>query len=210
MRVLPSLLFASLVVFTAPLAAAQQASTTGAATALFDQAVKLMGDGKFSEACPKLARSNELSPNGGTLFALAECYERNGQTASAWVTYSEAAIRARAAGRADAEKKATEAATRLEPTVSKLAISVPATSDIAGLAVTLDGRPVTRAEWGTGTPIDPGPHKIEATAPGRLPATQTVRFDFKATQKAIRIAVLEIAPRVSPVRWRPRGGAPRE
>ena len=73
-------------VLVAPDAEAQEATTTGTATALFDEAVALMDRGKLAEACPKFARSNELSPNGGTLFALAECYERSGKVASAWVS----------------------------------------------------------------------------------------------------------------------------
>jgi hypothetical protein len=181
-------------VLAATNAGAQQATTTGAATVLFDEAVALMEKGKFALACPKLARSNELSPNGGTLFALAECYEKNGQVASAWVTYKEAAIRASAAQRADAEKKATEAAERLAPKVSRLSVQVPPESVLQGLAIALDGRPVARAEWGIATPIDPGTHKVTASAPGRLPITREIAFDAVAGQKVVTIPVLEAEP----------------
>ena len=176
-------------------AGAQQAATTGTATVLFDEAVALMVKDKYAEACPKLARSNELSPNGGTLFALAECYEKNKQIASAWVTYKEAAIRASAAQRTEAEKKATEGAERLAPNVSRLTVRVvPEAAALPGLAITLDGRPVAKAEWGVATPIDPGPHKIQASAPGRLPITRDVAFDAVAAQKVLAIPVLEKEP----------------
>jgi hypothetical protein len=62
---------------------ASTASTEVAAQSLFDEAMQLMKDGKIAEACPKLARSQSIAPNGGTLYNLAECYEKNGQSASA-------------------------------------------------------------------------------------------------------------------------------
>ena len=174
-------------VLVAPDAEAQEATTTGTATALFDEAVALIDRGKLAEACPKFARSNELSPNGGTLFALAECYERSGKVASAWVTYKEAAIRAAAAKRSDAEKRANDSAERLAPSISRLIVQVPPTARVDGLTLELDGRPVARAEWGVATPIDPGPHKLRISAPGRLPATRDVAFDRVAAQKTLAV-----------------------
>ena len=193
-RALAVLVAAAALVLVAPDAAAQEATTTGTATVLFDEAISLMERGKFAEACPKLARSNELSPNGGTLFALAECYERSGKIASAWVTYKEAAIRAAAAKRADAEKRATDSAERLAPSVSRLQIYVSPAAEIDGLAIELDGRPVAHAEWGLATPIDPGPHKVRISAPGRLTTTREIAFDRVAAQKRVVITELEPAP----------------
>lgn len=200
-------------VLVAPDAEAQEATTTGTATALFDEAVALMDRGKLAEACPKFARSNELSPNGGTLFALAECYERSGKVASAWVTYKEAAIRAAAAKRSDAEKRANDSAERLAPSISRLIVQVPPTARVDGLTLELDGRPVARAEWGVATPIDPGPHKLRISAPGRLPATRDVAFDRVAAQKTLAVPELERAPVTAApapaVEGAPRGGTQR-
>src|SRR6185295_17368753 len=81
-----------------------------AATALFDEGLKLMDQGNYSEACPKLAKSQELAPSGGTLLNLARCYEKNGQHASAWLRYKDAASRASSAKKRDMEKLASEAA----------------------------------------------------------------------------------------------------
>ena len=196
----------------APKAEAQEATTTGTATVLFDEAVVLMDRGKFAEACPKFARSNELSPNGGTLFALAECYERSGRIASAWVTYKEAAIRAAAAKRGDAEKRAMESAERLAPNVSKLVVHVSPAQAVDGLTVELDGRTVDRAEWGIATPIDPGTHKLRFSAPGRVAAVRDVVFDGRATQKTLAVPELERAPVAAAAVLRPappRGGTQR-
>ena len=78
-------------------AAAQAASEQAAAEALFNQARDLMNAKQYGDACPKFAESQRLDPAPGTLLNLATCYERNGQIASAWVTYKEAATAARKA-----------------------------------------------------------------------------------------------------------------
>jgi hypothetical protein len=203
-------------VTAAPPSAAQDAATTGAAAALFDEGAALMESGKYAEACPKLARSQELSPNGGTLLALADCYEKTGKVASAWVAYKEAAIRANAAKRADAEALALAAAKRLEPRVSKLTVTVPGESDVEGLALSRDGRPLGRPEWGVALPIDPGEHVIRATAPGRKPWTKGLRFGKTGETHAVRVPALEREPAavastgpVTGEEGAPRGGAQR-
>ena len=134
-----------------PLAAhAEGADDKAAAQALFDQGRKLMEQGRFAEACPKLESSEHLDPGAGTLLNLAACYEKNGQTASAWVTYTDAATAsqerhpdwaARAQGRAKA----------LFPTLSHLVIQVP--SAVQGLEVKRDGKTLASGSQGTPMPV---------------------------------------------------------
>ena len=76
----------SLALFARPGAAlAQSADTRAAAAVLFEDGRKLKDEGKLAEACPKLEESQRLDPGIGTLYHLADCYERSGRTASAWV-----------------------------------------------------------------------------------------------------------------------------
>jgi hypothetical protein len=168
---------------------AQDASTTGAAAALFDEGVALMEKGALGEACPKLARSHELSPNGGTLLALAECYEKSGKVASAWVAYKEAAIRANAAKRVDAEKSAVAAAKRLEPSVSKLTVKI--TAEAEGLTITRNGVALRRPEWSVPLPLDPGDYRFEATAPGYKPWSASVAIGTTGSAREVVIPELE-------------------
>jgi hypothetical protein len=74
---------------------------SAAARSLFDEARALLQAGKAAEACPKLEESQRLDPGMGTMFNLAECYERVGKTASAWTMFLQVASRARAASQAD-------------------------------------------------------------------------------------------------------------
>src|SRR5439155_24289020 len=129
-------------------ARAQNATDKATAQALFDDGVKLMADGKNADACPKLAESQRLDPSLGTLLRLATCYERVGKTASAWALYGEAIAAAKSANQPAREKYASEHAAALASKLCKLTIVVPVESDLAGLEVTRDGTPVTRAQWG--------------------------------------------------------------
>jgi hypothetical protein len=175
-------------------AQAGDTGSAGAATQLFDEGIALMDKGKFAEACPKLAKSQQLAPNGGTLLALADCYEKNGQVASAWVALKEAADRAGAAKRADVERTALEGAKRLEPKISKLTVEVPSKAAIDGLVLKRDGKPMNQAEYGLAVPLDPGTHTIEASAPGHKPWTSSVTFNTQAATKTLTVPLLDVDP----------------
>ena len=76
------------------------------AEALFREGRRLLDEGKTDEACPKLAESQRLDPSAGTMLNLATCYEKNGQLASAWVTFKGAATAAQNANEVDRAKLA--------------------------------------------------------------------------------------------------------
>ena len=173
---------------------AQGASNEAAAQALFDQARGLMTAGKFAEACAKFAESDRLAPGAGTLLNLGSCYEKNGQIASAWATYADAASAADKANRKDWATRAKTRMAALSPDLSKLSIAVPATSQLDGLEVKRDGVVVGASSYGVPIPVDPGPHVIEATAPGHKKWTNVVQVAAKKDQVAVTLPPLEAAP----------------
>jgi len=181
----------------APLGAKAQEQSDVAATALFDQGRKLMQQGKYADACPKLAESERLAPSGGTLLNLADCYEHTGQTASAWAAWKDAAARANAAGKSDVEKRALARAAALEPNLAKLAISVDAASDVPGLEVKRDGVKVGHAEFGVPIPVDPGTHEIDATAPNKQPFSGKVDVAPKQANATLSVTLVD-APQAAP------------
>jgi hypothetical protein len=162
----------------APAAFAQPTpETRAAAAALFEDAKHLMADGKFSEACPKLEESQRIDPGTGTLYNLATCYEAIGRTASAWVGFRDVAGMASAAGSADREKAALGKAAALEPKLMKMKITVQPAAASAGVEVKRDGAVMSPALFGTAVPLDPGKHKVSASAPGKEPWEVTVTLD---------------------------------
>ena len=139
------------------------------AEALFREGKRLMDEGRYPDACPKLAESYRLDPATGALLATALCYERAGRLASAWAAYTEAAARAKQEGSVDREEIARAKATDLEPKLAKLVIELEPGASVPGLSVSRDGVAVGEGVYGMALPVDPGPHVVEAQAPGRKP-----------------------------------------
>src|SRR5262249_13795797 len=92
------------------------------AEALFNDAGKLMADGKLAAACVASDASNRIEPRAGPLIRLGECRELTHQIASAWSAYKDALTRVRDPRKRDLAR--TRAAA-LEPRLSYLTVLVP-------------------------------------------------------------------------------------
>jgi hypothetical protein len=161
------------------------------AESLFRQGRELMDKGDYPAACPKLAESFAQDPATGTLLALAMCQERAGKTASAWATYAEVVSRAKQDGRADREEAARKSMQDLEPKLSKLTIEVDATTAaVPGLVVKRDTLTVGSAAWGAASPVDPGEHVVEATAPGKQTWKGAVTIGPNADAQIVKVPPL--------------------
>lgn len=161
-----------------------------AAESLFQEARKLMDAKRYGEACPKLVASHKLAPAVGTLLNLADCYERNNQLASAWARFHEAIALAQRLGRPDREKTAKERADKLEPRLIRLTI----VSQEKGTEVKLDSNVLDPTVLGTGVPVDPGKHAIEATAKGKKAFKTTVDVSDRARAPSVEIPPLDNDP----------------
>jgi hypothetical protein len=143
-------------------------SDPNTADALFRQGRDLFGAKKYDAACPKLEESYKLDPQGGTAFLLGECFEAVGRFASASTQYNAALEVAQRKGQADRVAKVKARLDAVAPKIPKLTVSVaPSLKTTAGLEVTRDATPLATASWDTPLPVDPGPHVVDATAPGK-------------------------------------------
>ncbi|MCL2725016.1 MAG: tetratricopeptide repeat protein [Polyangiaceae bacterium] len=180
-----SLLAASLSAFTmlvaatvvTPARADDEKDKSGAAQSvgrvLFDDGVALFNQGKFAEACPKFEASLKIYPGLGTRGKLAECYEKLGRYASAWVTYGEVADLASRSGEKAREQVARERAKSLEPKLSYLTVVLPPDSHLPGLVIKENGNVLEPTAVGVDRPKDTGTYSFEVTAPNhRLYATR--------------------------------------
>jgi len=173
-----------------PDAGAQTTAEKATAELLFDQALGEMRDGNFSEACPKLESSQRIDPAVGTLLYLAECYEKQARTASAWVTFRDAAALARAQGQADRASVAEKRADQLQKELALVTIDIDLEArKIAGLQVRCGPVPVDISLGTITVPVDPGQVTVEASAPGYLPFTRQLNVDAKG-RGTISIPVL--------------------
>lgn len=169
-------------------AAAAEGNNAVAAEALYQEGRALMAEGKYEDACPKLAESQRLDPATGTLLSLAVCHEAEGRLATAWAEFNDAEARARADGREDREKLARDRVAALRPRLSTLAIDVsPELAATPGLELRVDGIVTGPGSFGVAVPVDGGQHRVEAKAPGKLPFEASV--NVKPESDAVRVSV---------------------
>jgi serine/threonine-protein kinase len=161
-----------------PVAHAQSTAEKATAELLFDEGLSLMRSGAFVEACPKLESSQRIDPAVGTLLYLAECYEKQGRTASAWVTFRDAAGLARSLNQLDRANVAEQRAAQLQRQLALVTIQIaPEAQQIAGLRVQCGPVPVDVSLAEVMVPVDPGEVSVEASAPGYAPFTRSLQVE---------------------------------
>lgn len=170
---------------------AQASDPRARAQQLFDSALVDAEAGRFAAACPKFLASQAADPKTSTLLNLASCYEKNGQSASAWGAFREAETSARRISRADWETLARSRAEELEPRLVRLVIRVDASPSIAGLTVMRDDMRLPSGEWNVPIPVDPGTHELKAEAPGYV--------SFRTKVEVLRGTVIAEVPALAPV-----------
>lgn len=167
-------------------------AASAVATQLAEDAAKLMDEGKFDQACPKLEEAVSILPDAsGIIVLLARCYEGLHRFASAWSTYRKAADLLTARGDPRASSPATNVA-RLEPTLSKLEIVVPkSVVDAPGGVISRDRQQIGHAQWNTSVPVDGGTHVIRLEVPGKEPVERTV--DVKESGDAATVTLPDLS-----------------
>jgi hypothetical protein len=159
-----------------------------------------MRNGKYAEACPKLADSKSLDPGAGTILNLAFCYEKLGKRARAWTEYQSAAVAARDADKPEWERAAKTRASMLESRLAWVVVHLARGADATdanGLDIRLDGAAFEVALLEHTTPVDPGTHDLQVSAAGRRPWSSTFEVDERQVP-TIEIPPLEPLPAIPP------------
>jgi hypothetical protein len=176
------------VVFASAPALAQQSE----ADKLFDEGAALMKQNKYADACPKFEQSNKLDPEVGGMLWLADCYERNNQTASAYRTYQDA--QKMAIDRKDKQQRdkvAQKHLASLEPHLAKLTLLPPQAGRPSGLEVTRDGVKLADDGLGLAFPVDPGQHVVTAIAPSYKKWEQKIEVTGEGATVTVTLGPLE-------------------
>lgn len=169
------------------------------AEALFNQGRRLVSLGRYAEACPSFIESERLDHGVGTMLNLADCYEKNGQTASAWAGFRAAAAAAAAEGQPDREQIAREREIALLPQLAHLAITPSQQGLPPGSEVHRDGILVSPWLWSSPVPVDPGDHVIVVAAPGKVDYAATVHVPKQPPMTIVaRIPALQNRPAPPP------------
>lgn len=187
--------------FLVTLAGSAQAEPTATqkatAETLFQRGVALAEAGRVADACTQFDASLQIDPAIGTLFRLADCYDRIGRTASAWALFSEAQARSRAAEQDARERMAAERVANLELRLSKLSFSLGDNAP-PGLELRMNDVVVPSASWGLELPVDPGPQRLRLSAPGHRAWQGTVVVEKGPSTRKLTLPPLTVEVQAAP------------
>lgn len=134
-------------------------------------------------------------------YHIAVCEENTGDWIGALGSYRLAAADAIESKVPDVAAESNAAIEKLEPRVPKLVIKRG--EGAVAATILLDGKPLGSNSVSAPIPVNPGPHRVEGTAPNRKPATvEITAADGKTEEITI---TLEVIPTVDVVG--PGGGA---
>jgi len=156
------------------------AQNAAQAEVLFKEGKDLIGQGKFAEACQRLAASYKLDPQPNTELLQGLCYTKLGKTASAYNAFIDAASALPKGG--DAQKYANDQAKALESQLLKVRVKFQPVIP-QGVAMRFDDETKTRDKDFADIDIalDPGDHDLFVTAPGKHDYTKHFKLDTSSS-----------------------------
>ncbi len=172
-------------------AEASEPSNAVRAQQLFDQARALVSDGKYDAACPLFEQSLQLVEGLGTLFNLADCWERSRKTHSAALTYRRVERLANANGQDRRAEAAARRASALEAAASRLQIRLEDTHTVT--EVRSNGALLAPEQLGQPVAVDPGAYQIVASAAGKRSWAARVDVPDAAVIVTVLVPVLDTA-----------------
>jgi hypothetical protein len=179
----------------APPSFAQSDENRASARALAEQGVQAMTDKRWADAVDLLTRAESLLHAPTFLLYLGRSYAQLGKLVEAQEVYTRLVRESLVAGAPKAFVAAqTEGEKELEalrPRLPLLTIQVPGA--LVAVAVTMDGVPVPMALIGVAHPVDPGDHKLQATASGSDSGIVPVTIK-EATAQTVTLSLQPVAP----------------
>ena len=171
---------------------AQDKKELSKARALFQRAIELEQAGNYTEALEHFRDVGQVRMTPQVRFHIASCEEKLGRLVTALGGYELALADAESVGE-DFKNEVDTAVTRLRASIPKLVIQRGTGAEAA--EIELDGVALGASSVGVPVPLDPGPHSVNAKAPGSLPFAQTVTI-AENEQKSVGV---ELTPEAQPM-----------
>lgn len=157
-------------------AQANDGDARASARGLAEEGADLYDAGQYTAALDRATRAEELYHAPSNVLLIAQAQEALGQLAAAAETYEKLVAEPLPPSAPHAFLKAQEDGKQrlsaLLARVPSILVTVNGGPVTEGVAVSVDGRPVT--SHAVAERFDPGPHKVEVSAPGFIPFEQTV------------------------------------
>ena len=168
------------------------------ARALFAQAESDEDAERWSEAIEKLRVVAQVKFTAGVRYHIALCEEHLGQLARALGDYRDAEDQARLENAQDVLRIVGKQVSALDPRVPRLTIRV--VPPVPAVSLKLDGKPLDQGPTHAASPVDPGVHYVEATAPNRTPSAAAVTLR-EYESRVLDVSLSEPAPEPSTSPW---------
>jgi len=147
-------------------------------TQLDSTAQKMLASGNFTIACQLHEQALRAERTESRLAGLANCYEKAGRNASAWLAFTTAAgvakdepLRTRSSAQAE----------RLLARVSRLQLAIAPELE-SSVEASFDGHPVMAAHWNQALPLDPGDHTVIVRSGGTEAMRKVLTVGASASQ----------------------------
>ncbi len=164
-----------------------------AARQLFVDGDALQKQNRTAEALDKFERSARVYRAPTTLLRVAQCHAALGHLVEADESYREVSRyelgpSSSAAFQAAKTQAATESAA-LSPRVPALRVDVQP-ANVRGVVVTIDDQPLNEALIGVSRPLNPGSHRIAATASGYSRVEQLVQVRERQKDASVQLTLV--------------------
>lgn len=176
---------------TAPAFAQQSPADLKRARAQFQRGIELEQAGNFTEAIQQFREVGQVRMTPQVRFHIAFCEEGLGRLVTALGGYDLALAEADTVG-PDFKSEVETTIGKLRERIPKLFIERGEGADAA--LVQLDGVDLGASSIGVEVPLDPGPHKVTATAPGYHPYDSTVELKEREITKVTLELVVNTEP----------------
>lgn len=162
---------------------------------LFDEGKAAEDAGEFQLAAEKFQRAASIKDTPGIRFHLARCQEEQGAFVEALLEYDRAReLLASGMKAADVEKLLPSARERAQAKVAHLTIKLP--PRVNNSTVELDGKAISASVLGVAMPVNPGKHRIRASAGGYSDSTYELAL---GSGQAVQLEVeLSAVPKPGP------------
>jgi tetratricopeptide (TPR) repeat protein len=170
------------------------------ARSLATEGAAAFNDARYKEAVDLFTKAESLMHAPPHLLYLARAHSKLGQFVKAReaylrVTKEQLAPNAPQAFR-EAQTTAQKELNAINPKIGSLEIKVEGAEAAKDLAIKIDGSPIAAVLVGVPQPVDPGEHRVEASATGFRAQPQTVRLGDG--EKASTVLKLEVDPNAAP------------
>jgi len=168
-----------------------------AARNLFKEGYELQAAGRYAEALERFKRSEQVYPAPTALLHIAECEAQLQRLVEAAETYRELTRQQLPAGSPPpfvaAQAQGAAELQQIEPRIPHVRITV-APENVPGVSVSVDGQPMNVALLGVDRAIDPGEHKVGATAPGYERTEVSIRVEERTPTQAVALTLQPLTP----------------